>query len=275
MSASFAEFDEIGYWSEIKLEIVRDYAFAYSRILNAKKLPHVYIDAFAGAGQHISKGTGEFVPGSPLNALNVRPPFREYHFIDLNSDKVEYLQNLTAGKNDVHIYQGDCNDVLIRQIFPTLEYESYRRALCLLDPYGLDLNWDVMFRAGQLGTIDLFLNFPVMDMNRNALWRNPDKVLPEQARRMTRFWGDESWRQIAYSTTGNLFGEPEKESNDTIAEAFRERLIKMAGFKRVPEPLPMRNSRGAVVYYLFFASMVDVAEDIVNDIFRKHRGQRE
>jgi len=92
---------------------------------------------------------------------------------------------------------------------------------------------------------------------------------------MTRFWGDESWRQIAYSTTGNLFGEPEKESNDTIAEAFRERLIKMAGFKRVPEPLPMRNSRGAVVYYLFFASMVDVAEDIVNDIFRKHRGQRE
>jgi len=275
MSASFAEFDEIGYWSEIKLEIVRDYASAYSRILNAKKLPHVYIDAFAGAGQHISKGTGEFVPGSPLNALNVRPPFREYHFIDLNSDKVEYLQNLTAGKNDVHIYQGDCNDVLIRQIFPTLEYESYRRALCLLDPYGLDLNWDVMFRAGQLGTIDLFLNFPVMDMNRNALWRNPDKVLPEQARRMTRFWGDESWRQIAYSTTGNLFGEPEKESNDTIAEAFRERLIKMAGFKRVPEPLPMRNSRGAVVYYLFFASMVDVAEDIVNDIFRKHRGQRE
>jgi len=139
MSASFAEFDEIGYWSEIKLEIVRDYASAYSRILNAKKLPHVYIDAFAGAGQHISKGTGEFVPGSPLNALNVRPPFREYHFIDLNSDKVEYLQNLTAGKNDVHIYQGDCNDVLIRQIFPTLEYESYRRALCLLDPYGLDL----------------------------------------------------------------------------------------------------------------------------------------
>jgi three-Cys-motif partner protein len=129
-----------------------------------------------------------------------------------------------------------------------------------------------MLRAGQLGTVDMFLNFPVMDMNRNALWRNPEKVLPEQARRMTRFWGDESWKQVAYSTTGNLFGEPEKESNETIAEAFRQRLVKVAGFKRVPKPLPMRNSR-AVVYYLFFASQVGVAEDIVNDIFTKHSGR--
>jgi three-Cys-motif partner protein len=269
--AEFAEFDEIGYWSEIKLEIVRDYASAYSRILNSKKLPHIYVDAFAGAGQHISKETGEFIPGSPLNALNVSPPFREYHFIDLNAEKVEYLQRLAGRRDDVRIYEGDCNDVLIQRIFPTLQYESYRRALCLLDPYGLDLRWEVIFQAGQLATIDMFLNFPVMDMNRNALWRNPDKVSPEQALRMTRFWGDESWRQIAYSTTGNLFGIPEKESNETIAEAFRQRLVKVAGFKRVPEPLPMRISRGAIVYYLFFASQVGVAENIVNDIFTKHR----
>lgn len=271
MHSPFAEFDEIGYWSEIKLEIVRDYASAYSRILNSKKLLHIYVDAFAGAGQHISKGTGEFVPGSPLNALNVRPPFREYHFIDLNSEKVEYLQGLAVGNDNVHTYEGDCNEVLLQQIFPTLLFESYRRALCLLDPYGLDLNWEVMFRAGQLGTVDMFLNFPVMDMNRNALWRNPDKISPGQGRRMTRFWGDESWKQAAYSTDRNLFGEPEKESNDAVAEAFRKRLLKVAGFKRVPEPLPMRNSRGAVVYYLFFASQVGVAENIVNDIFTKHR----
>jgi three-Cys-motif partner protein len=163
---------------------------------------------------------------------------------------------------------------LIREIFPTLSFESFRRALCLLDPYGLDLDWQVMFRVGQLGrTVDMFLNFPVMGMNRNAFWRNPEKVSPEQRRRMTRFWGDESWKEAAYSSAGNLFGEPEKESNDTVAQAFRERLVKVAGFKRVVVPLPMRNSRGAVVYYLFFASQVGVAENIVNDIFTKHRGR--
>jgi len=270
MKIEFAEFDEIGYWSEIKLEIVRDYASAYSRILSANNLRHVYIDAFAGAGQHISKNTGEFVLGSPLNALNVRPPFKEYHFVDLNADKVEFLRSLVGSRSDVLIYEGDCNEVLLRQILPTLEYTSYRRALCLLDPYGLDLSWQVIFQAGQLGTVDMFLNFPVMGMNRGALWRNPDRVSTEQAARMTRFWGDESWRQIAYSTSGHLFGEPEKESNEVIVEAFQKRLANVAGFRRVPKPLPMRNSTGATVYYLFFASQVEVAEDIVRDIFTKH-----
>lgn len=265
----FTDFDEIGYWSEIKLEIIRDYASAYSRILNAKKLPHVYIDAFAGAGQHISTKSGEFVPGSPLNALNVQPPFREYHFIDLNADKVEHLRKLTEGRDNVKIYEGDCNKVLLRTIFPTLEFDTYRRALCLLDPYGLDLRWEVILEAGQLGTVDMFLNFPVMGMNRTALWRNPEKVRPEQATRMTTFWGDESWRQAAYSTTGNLFEIPEKEPNESIVKSFRERLTGVAGFKRVPEPLAMRNTIGATVYYLFFASQKDTAEKIVIDIFEK------
>jgi three-Cys-motif partner protein len=268
---SVLEFDEIGYWSEIKLDIVRDYASAYSRILNSNKLPHIYIDAFAGAGQHISRSSGEFVAGSPLNALNVQPPFREYHFIDLNAAKAENLRRLTKGREDVTIYSGDCNKILIREIFPTLKFESYRRALCLLDPYGLSLKWEVMLQAGQLGTVDMFLNFPVMGMNRNALWRNPEKVAPERLKGMTTFWGNESWRDAAYSTSGNLFAIPEKEPNETVAEAFRNRLVTVAGFKRAAEPLPMRNSNGAVVYYLFFASQVGVAENIVSDIFAKYR----
>jgi three-Cys-motif partner protein len=209
--AQFLEFDEIGYWSEVKLEIVRDYASAYSRILNSNKLPHVYIDAFAGAGQHISRSSGDFVAGSPLNALNVQPPFREYHFIDLNAANVENLQRLAGSRTDVKVYEGDCNEILIREIFPTLEFETYRRALCLLDPYGLNLKWEVMLQAGQLGTIDMFLNFPVMGMNRNALWRNPEKLPLEKLSRMTAFWGDDSWRDAAYSCSEALptFRPPE------------------------------------------------------------------
>jgi three-Cys-motif partner protein len=273
MPSPILEFDEIGYWSEVKLDIVREYATAYSKILSSKNLPHIYIDAFAGAGQHLSKLTGEFVPGSPLNALAVQPPFREYHFIDLNTAKMDHLQRLAGNSPTVHFYPADCNEVLIRQLFPTLEYKSYRRALCLLDPYGLHLNWDVMFQAGQLKTVDLFLNFPVMDINRNALWRNPDNVSQEQRLRMNAFWGDDSWRQVGYQQTQGLFGTmEEKVSNAEFAEAFRSRLLKVAGFKRVPEPLPMR-SRNAVVYYLFFASQVDVAEKIVTDIFNKYRNR--
>ena len=89
--------DEIGPWSEIKLEIIRDYAAAYSRILNAQpRLEHIYIDAFAGGGKHLSRTTGVFVPGSPLNALWVTPPFVEYHFIDLKAEKAAALRAIAG-----------------------------------------------------------------------------------------------------------------------------------------------------------------------------------
>jgi hypothetical protein len=65
--------------------------------------------------------------------------------------------------------------------------------------------------------------------------------------------------------------EDKKTDNETIADAFRERLQKVAGFKNVPQPIPMRNTKGGIVYYLFFASAKPVAQNIVEDIFRKYR----
>ena len=42
-------------------------------------------------------------------------------------------------------YEGDCNYVLIDEDLPRpSNSKSYRRALCLLDPYGLDLDWEVI-----------------------------------------------------------------------------------------------------------------------------------
>ena len=113
-------YDEIGYWSEIKLDIVRKYAKAYSTVLAKQKeiRKYIYIDAFAGAGVHISKQTGEFVVGSPLNALNVQPAFNEYHFIDLDGDKAAHLRQLTCDAPNVKVYSEDCNEVLLRKVFP-------------------------------------------------------------------------------------------------------------------------------------------------------------
>jgi three-Cys-motif partner protein len=120
----------------------------------------------------------------------------------------------------------------------------------------------------------MFLNFPVMDMNRNAIWRNPDKVSTSGVARMTKFWGDESWREAAYAESRQLtfFGkEMKKQDNEQIVAAFRKRLKEIAGFKFVPQPLPMTNSMNAVVYYLFLASPKAVAEKIITSIFDKYR----
>lgn len=269
--------DEIGYWSEVKLDIVREYASAYSTVLNRQKQirSYSYIDAFAGAGTHISKTTGEFVQGSPLNALLVNPPFKTFHFVDMDGGKAARLRELVGDRRDVTVYEKDCNDVLLKDVFPLVRYRDYRRALCLLDPYALNLKWEVMQTAGQEKSIEIFLNFMIMDMNMNVLKHDRSKVKDDQAQRLTSFWGDESWQDLAYSKAPDLFGEQieSKTTNQVLAEGFRKRLKEVAGFKFVPEPVPMRNTSGAIIYYLYFASANSTGAKIVNHIFNKYRNR--
>ena len=270
-------FDAIGSWSELKLEIIEKYGAAYTKAFaRTPNLKKYYIDAFSGAGVHVSKNTKVIIEGSPARALKITPPFDAFYFIDLNADKTDYLRAICESRCNVHIHTGDCNQYLTTELLPTIQYKKFNRALCLLDPYGLDLDWEVILQAGQSGAVDMFLNFPVMDMNRNAIWRNPDKAPAGGVDRMNKFWGDNSWRNAAYAEArqGSFFGpELVKQGNEEIVAAFQQRLKNVAGFGFVPKPLPMRNSRKAVVYYLFFASPKAVAEKIITDIFRSYEAR--
>lgn len=179
---------------------------------------------------------------------------------------------MAAGDDRVRVHQGDCNTILVRDVFPRCEFRDYRRALCLLDPYKLNIDWKVLETAGRLGTIEIFYNFMIMDANMNVFMKNPGKVTPAQAARMEAVWGESSWRTAAYRKSEDLFGEiDEKTSNEVIAEAFRTRLQIGAGFKYVPKPIPMRNSKGAIIYYLYFASPNKTGARIVSEIFNKYR----
>ncbi len=110
--------------------------------------------------------------------------------------------------------------------------------------------------------------------NMNVFWRSPDKVQTSQVARMDAVWGDHSWHQAAYIRTPGLFGEmEEKTTNKAVINAFRDRLKKVAGFEYVPEPMPMRNSKGSVIYYLFFASPNKTGAKIVENIFDNYRNK--
>jgi hypothetical protein len=90
---------------------------------------------------------------------------------------------------------------------------------------------------------------------------------------MTRFWGDESWRSAAFTPMPTLFGDVEetKVTNWELANAFRDRLRNVAGFSEVSEPLAMKNSQRATVYYLFFAGQNETGRRIVDWIFNDYR----
>lgn len=265
--------DKIGSWTEVKLDIIKRYATEYSKILSARKgLHHAYIDAFSGPGVHRKKISEDYVVGSPLNALSVKPPFEHHYFIDIDADKTSFLDAIVGQNEAVSIYNGDCNQVLISQILPRFVYQSYWRALCLLDPYSLQLHWKVVDYCAHLGTIDLFLNFPMHDINRNVVRIDPKDILESNIKRMDLFWGDNSWYDILYSTTTDLFGNTVEhrvaKANTALIQEYTKKL-KASGFEYVAEPLPIKNNQHAVVYFLFFASNKPVAKKIVEYIFRE------
>jgi three-Cys-motif partner protein len=276
------EHDEIGIWSEVKLAIIKKYAAAYTTVMEAQRrerisrLRWLYIDGYAGSGHHVSKTSGDLVEGSPLIALNTNPPFHEYHFIDSDTGKAAELRKEAGNRPDVFTYSEDCNTVLMEKVFPRARFKDYNRALCLLDPYNIDLRWEVIETAGKEGSVEIFLNLMVMDINRNAMRRNPSKSVRSKVEQMTRLWGDDSWLDAGYDRVRTLFEEavPVKVSNERFAEAFRQRLIKKAGFKFVPKPMPMKTKTNAVIYYLYFASQKEAGKDIVNDIFNQYRAKQ-
>lgn len=268
------DLDTVGYWTEVKLNILEDYSKAYAQILNKQqRIRHfAYIDGFAGAGTHISKSTGEQIEGSPSVALGIEPAFSHYHFIDMDGQRAKLLRQFAHGRQNVTVYEGDCNTLLLQDVFPKCRYEDFCRALCLLDPYGLNPNWDVVQMAGRMKSIEILLNFMIMDANMNVLWKNPERVPAVQIERMNAFWGDDSWRHVGYTKIPGLFGDiEEKAPNAEIAAAYQKRLMEIAGFRFVPDPMPMRNSKGTVIYYLFFASNNQTGDKIARAVFRKYR----
>ena len=75
----------------------------------------------------------------------------------------------------------------------------------LLDPYGLTLDWKVIQEAGTMQSLDIFINFPIYDININVLHHDQKTVLPLHIERMNAYWGDESWRSVAYEKSHGLF----------------------------------------------------------------------
>ncbi len=277
--------DEVGVWTETKLAIIREYIEAYAKIFSAPNqqrygLQHIYIDGFSGPGQHISRNTRARIEGSPLNALGVASPFKELYFVDANPRKIAHLQKIINEKygsqmNNAHVMSGDCNELLPKKIFPIVERDQKKRAVCLLDPYGMHVKWEVIRRAGQSKKMDVFINFSTMDINMNALTKYKNTATPAGILRFSELWGDASWENEFYAP--DLFGDHRKISfsqgaNEKLAERFRHRLVEIAGFRCVPEPIPMKNKSGGTVYYLFFASYNDnAAKNIIEAIFKKHR----
>ena len=88
---------------------------------------------------------------------------------------------------------------------------------------------------------------------------------------MNSFWGDDSWEEVSYTKQQGLFEEIEEKTGIKAVESASVKGSRKSVFGFVPEPIPMRNTKGAIIYYLFFASPNETGGKIVKEIFDKYR----
>jgi len=217
--------------TEEKLERVKKYLNAFSTALKNKGFRLLYIDAFAGTGYRASSGDTKanvqedmfagsglvdsenmkmLMKGSARLALEVEPPFDEYHLIEANRSRWSALKGLGAEFPDladrINFVLGDANEEVARICKDTV-WGNETRAVAFLDPFGAQVDWRTIEVIAATGAIDLWYLFPLMAIVRMT---PKDGNVPESwASRLDKMLGDDGWREAFYAKDSqpDLFGD--------------------------------------------------------------------
>lgn len=295
-----------GAWTEEKLEAFTKYVKAYLTIMNKYrddcKWKLIYFDGFAGSG---SRGEVEdSTDGEPslFDASEIEISESEYNVytgaaervlqVDIRGFDFYYFnekdeESLGALKEKLHPYNvanpkyqfrcEDANEELIKLSNALLSNKN-RKALVLLDPFGMQLNWESIASLKNCGA-DVWILVPTGTII-NRLLDGKGKLLFSD--KLQKFFGlrEEEIRSFFYENKieATLFGDElicNKLPNTVhrIAELYVKRLKEI--FKCVTEkPLVLNNTRGVPIFHFVFASNNPTALKIANDIVGNKRRKK-
>lgn len=293
-----------GDWTEEKLTRLQKYLNAYMTIFSknpqAKYLTPIYVDAFAGTGYRAIKKektdeslfpelmeieTTQFLKGSARIALDIKPPFTKYIFIEQDPEyqkELEYLKkDFSSIANRIEILCGDAN----KHLKTLCEQTNWRkdRAVFFLDPYGMEVEWSTIEAIAATQAADLWILFPLgVGVNRLLTRRHPPKDV--WADRLSIFFGTDSWKNEFYPkrTEVTLFGKEEvqqKEADWNKIEQYFIRRLETTFAKVALNPLVLRNSKNVPIFLLCFAAsnprgtVAETAVHIAQYILRSSNGQ--
>lgn len=279
-----------GDWSDEKLAALGAYLTSYGQALSKAPFERIYIDAFAGAGirkevqgsdedlftEMLPEEDAGYRHGSPLIALGIEPSFQRFVFIEQDAGSLGKLQAQVAknfpGKLGISDFlHGDANDIL-----QGLAGESWktRRAVAFLDPFALHVKWKTIELIARTQAIDMWLLFPAMAVNRML---PKSGVVPEKwASKLTSTFGSAEWKDYFYETEQDMFGEETVTKLPKVFEKLSDFITMRLGTvfeKANTKPLVLRNSTGAPLFLLCFASGnprgAPIAVRIANHIINK------
>lgn len=264
-----------GHWTQEKLEKLAKYLHAYTKIF--KKNPRAvffqttYVDAFAGTGTlpalglpgqmfpELSEGVEDYQKGSVRRALEVEPQFDHYVFIEKDKNRFSELEAIKRKfrSRDIRLANEDANEFLREWC---RRFDSGKsRAVVFLDPFGANVDWDVIKLIAKTKAIDLWLLFPLFAVNRMLI---KDQKPPKGwGHRLTQIFGTADWENEFYTSNKPQLGLFEAEGFEMIVKVadaqkisdfFKRRLENE--FIAVAKPLILYNSRRSPLYLFCFAA---------------------
>ena len=150
------------------------YAALFSKAMHRRWRHRVYIGLYAGAGRAIVQPEGELVETSALAVLRQEHPFTKYIFVDSDPRCVGALRTrieALPSKHDVTLILKPVNDAVpdIVQALPRFDPARGEGmiALCFVDPFRVDLDFDVIRRLSRY-KVDFLVMLPLgYDVRRN------------------------------------------------------------------------------------------------------------
>lgn len=269
-----------GPWTQAKLARVQKYLSAYIAIFTknpaARHFKTTYVDAFAGTGYmaepealhtplgsffpelaELAPNAGEYAKGSAVRALELDPGFDTYLFIEADVERAKELNQLKSEFQDkadrIEVVNADANAYLSKWCEQT-DWKK-NRAVVFLDPFGMQVEWQLIDKIANTQAIDLWLLFPLFAINR--LLVRYGKPPAGWAKRLTVTLGTDEWEKEFYHTQKSTLIEGLEFTSKVadlrkISDYFVQRLRSI--FVAVPDPLVLMNSRDAPLYLLCFAA---------------------
>ncbi len=257
-----------GQWTIEKLEILESYLDAYTPALKNTPFKLMYIDAFAGTGQVTLPGDGGnplalwgsdddlrgFVSGSAERAIRIdRKPFDKLIFVEKEQKRCDELENLKKEHpgRDIQIENSDANEFLrnLQQ-----DWNQWRGVL-FLDPFATEVEWAAIEMIESFKALDIWILFPTSAIARMLpISQQPEDISPEWAKRLTRIFGDESWRDL-YQSYATLFGEDgitRQPGIDGLITMYKKNLERLFGNRFLEQSRPLKNSRNSPLFEFMF-----------------------
>lgn len=281
-----------GDWTADKLERVRKYLSAYTKIMSSRTYFRTfYLDAFAGTGYNAVKQddqttllfpefaeseTKQFLEGSVRIALRVEPRFNKYVFIEKDPQRFGELESLKTEfsvlQNDIEIVNSDANLYITNFC---RQMRNNDRAVLFLDPFGMQVPWQTIVTIAHTQKIDLWYLFP-LGVAVNRLLKRDGNINQGWRHKLDEIFGASDWFETFYriETQPTLFGEEssiKKVADFNLISRYMVSRLKTIFPGVANNPLELKNSRLNTLYLLCFASSnpkgsttaIKIAQDIL------------